>query len=288
MKKYNVIALLALLLLIATSCIPASFTSEETMEDQGEKNEFVNQSINEVNDLNIQIKELKREKMILIDKLKQVTEANEGFQRVLTDKDMFIDRLIKDQGGGNNQVLFDFYRSHFLPSRESDEAKALIETRSQEALKYISTKDMDSLAKLAHPTQGIRFTPFTTVDIKHDLVYTAEEIPSFFYDANDYLWGIYSDSYDEIRFTRADYFERFIYDVDYTTADKIGYNEVLGTSTHVENQYAIYHDAISVEYYKDSTDSNDSTDWRSLRLLFQEHESQWYIVGIIHNEWVKH
>jgi hypothetical protein len=54
----------------------------------------------------------------------------------------------------------------------------------------------------------------------------------------------------------------------------------------VENQFEVYEKAIIVEYYFSGIEPQyEGLDWQSLRLVFQENEGSWCLVGIIHNQW---
>ena len=66
----------------------------------------------------------------------------------------------------------------------------------------------------------------------------------------------------------------------------MGYNEVLSYGNMLENQFKVYHNPIVVEYYFPGMNPDyGGLDWRSLRLVFEQFEGQWYLVGIINNEW---
>jgi hypothetical protein len=41
-----------------------------------------------------------------------------------------------------------------------------------------------------------------------------------------------------------------------------------------------------VEYYFPGFEAQyEGMDWKSLRLVFEQHQGSWKLVGIIHNEW---
>ena len=54
----------------------------------------------------------------------------------------------------------------------------------------------------------------------------------------------------------------------------------------IENQFEIYDNAIVVEYYFPGFNPDYAgMDWESLRLVFEQYENDWKLVGIIHNQW---
>jgi hypothetical protein len=112
-----------------------------------------------------------------------------------------------------------------------------------------------------------------------------DQILTFFSDGQSYLWGHFDGTGDPIQMTPEGYYDRFIYSRDFLEADKTGYNEVIGSGNMLENQFEIYPHAIVAEYYLEGDPQYAGMDWRSLRLVFAPHGDQWYLVGIIHNQW---
>jgi len=74
--------------------------------------------------------------------------------------------------------------------------------------------------------------------------------------------------------------------VDFANAPQIAINHRLGVSTTMDNAEKFYPEAMIVEYYFPGFDAQlEGMDWRSLRLVFQQDNSTWYLVGIIHDQW---
>ncbi len=54
----------------------------------------------------------------------------------------------------------------------------------------------------------------------------------------------------------------------------------------IDNSQEYYPGAMVVEYHFPGFDPQyGGLDWASLRLVFQEFEGRWVLVGIIHDEW---
>lgn len=165
--------------------------------------------------------------------------------------------------------------------------KEIIKEREEKVIQIISEFDVDQLAEYVHPEKGLRFTPYTYVSLKNDLVFKRNQIANFDEDTNEYLWGYYDGSGFEIRLTPKEYWNKFVYDENFKNPDQKTYNEPIGLSSMIENQFTIYPDAIIVEYYMAPQNPDyGGMDWRSLRLVFEEYNGQWYLVGIIHNQHV--
>lgn len=165
-------------------------------------------------------------------------------------------------------------------------AEEVISETSTDVITALAQKDMDTVSNFVHPTKGVRFTPYTFVSLERDLVFTQDELKDFFHNEQEYLWGNYDGSGEEIKLTPKRYYESFVYSADFENAKEVGYNTVLSTGNMQENQFEVYENAIIVEYYFPGFNPEyEGLDWQSLRLAFQEHEGSWYLVGIIHNQW---
>ena len=165
-------------------------------------------------------------------------------------------------------------------------AKKIIEGISNELIDAISTKDFETVSKFIHPIKGVRFTPYTYISSDQDVVFDQEGIKGFFNNQNVYIWGVYDGVGDDISLTPAQYYEKFIYTEDFKNAEEIGYNKVLSMGNMIENQFEVYDNPIVVEYYFSGFNPDYAgLDWRSLRLVFEQYENDWKLVGIIHNQW---
>lgn len=168
----------------------------------------------------------------------------------------------------------------------SDLAKKNIFDRSAETINAIKMKDVDKLTAIVHPIKGVRFSPYSFVIPKEDIVFKSVELKSLFSSQKEYVWGTYDGSDEPIKLTFKSYFERFVYDKDFASAEKIGYNETLGRGNTLNNIFEIYPNSIVVEYYFSGFDPKfGGMDWKSLRLVFEKLNEQWYLVGISHDEW---
>jgi hypothetical protein len=153
------------------------------------------------------------------------------------------------------------------------------------AIQALAAKDMDKLAKLASPSSGLRFSPYSFVR-PEDLAFSPEQLRGLLDDPTVYMWGTFDGSGEPIQMTFAEYYERFVYSKDFASADQIGLNERLGQGNTIDNSQEFYPDAVVVEYHLPGENPDYSgMDWQSLRLVFQQQEGQWYLVGIIHDEW---
>ncbi len=172
-----------------------------------------------------------------------------------------------------------------IAAAESLPAEEIVPDLANQAVLALKNRDMPAVAALVHPISGLRFTPYAYVQ-PSDLVFPTDQLPGLFEDPTAYHWGAYDGTGEPIDLTFAQYYEDFVYDQDYAQAEEVGYNERLGTGNSIDNSQEFYSGAFVVEYYFSGFDPQYAgMDWRSLRLVFQQHEGTWYLVGIIHDEW---
>ncbi|NLB51899.1 MAG: hypothetical protein GX808_03045 [Syntrophomonadaceae bacterium] len=165
-------------------------------------------------------------------------------------------------------------------------AEKIIKETSDQLIQAIGSKDAELIAGFIHPVKGVRFTPYTYVSPDIDQVFNQEQMKNFFDDQKVYFWGNYDGTGDEIRLTPGEYYDKFVYTEDFINAEEVGYNQVLSLGNMLENQFEVYENPIIVEYYFSGFDPKyEGIDWRSLRLVFEEYEDQWKLVGIINNQW---
>ena len=169
---------------------------------------------------------------------------------------------------------------------DSLEAKIVIAKRAKEVIIALKSKDTARLSSLIHPDKGVRFSPYAFVDVKRDIVLKAEHIKTIFADTTKHLWGFYDGTDEEMKLSFADYFKQFIYNRDFATAKQIGYQRIIGRGNTINNNFEVYPGAIIVEYHFPGFDPiYDGIDWESLRLVFEEKDGGWYLVGVIHDQW---
>ncbi len=169
--------------------------------------------------------------------------------------------------------------------KETNE-EILAEDVAEEIVLSLSNQDMQTLATYIHPSQGVRFSPYSYVDIQEDLVFSTNQINGIFNDSTVYHWGTFDGSGDPIDMTFADYYARFVYDQDYANPEQIAVNDMLGGGNTIDNTGQVYPNATVVVFHFSGFDPQyEGLDWRSLRLALEQVGNQWFLVGIIHDEW---
>jgi hypothetical protein len=162
----------------------------------------------------------------------------------------------------------------------------IIEVRAIETLGLLQGENFDSLSEYVHPAKGVRFSPYTFVDVENDVILIQDDVKNILADSRSFNWGNYDGSGEPMNKPFKEYFDEFVYDQDFFSAPEVSYDDPIGTGNMINNASEVYSDAIIVEYYFDGFDPEyEGMDWVSLKLVFEKYEKEWYLVGIIHNSW---
>ncbi len=174
------------------------------------------------------------------------------------------------------------------PLQPADAPDSAILNLSAKILAVLRSKDYQQIATYIHPEDGVRFSPYGFVDTAHDLRFT----PAAFSEtlqkkaSAKLLWGFYDGTGDSIRLTVRQYFAKFVYDVDFLNAEKTSLDSIIGRGNSLINLPKVYPNAVFTESHFSGFDKKyDGMDWRSLRLVYKKKEQQFYLVGIIHDQW---
>jgi hypothetical protein len=169
------------------------------------------------------------------------------------------------------------------PSPASNQQIVL--NKAFEVIDALKNKDMVALSGYVHPQLGLRFSPYAYVK-DTDQVFTADKTAGLMEDSTLYLWGNYDGTGEPINLTFADYYAKFVYDVDFADAPQLSLNHQLGTGNSIDNILEYYPGSMVVEFYFPGFDPQyQGMDWRSLRLVFLHAGQDWYLAGIIHDQW---
>ena len=161
-----------------------------------------------------------------------------------------------------------------------------LEKNAKTAIKALQEKDMETLASLVHPVEGVRFTPYTYVDKGRNIFFYAMDIPEAMEDNTLHRWGEHDGTGLPIFLTFTDYYNEFVYDQDYAKAKEVTWNRKMEHGSLIDNAPDAYPESQVVEYYFPGfEDKYGGMDWVSLRLVWQEFDGNWYLVGIIHDQW---
>lgn len=215
------------------------------------------------------INKTSKESKALSEKLKSVKNANENLEKQKT-------QLEKDLQTSKDQI----------PKEVPKGQREMILDLSDQVIHMLKDKDMSMLAKVVHPEKGVRFTPYSYVEVNKNVKITAAEFTGLMAETKKRLWGEFDGTGDPIDLTFSEYYKKFVYDADFLEAPQIIFNQPMQRGNSLVNMKEAYPDALFIEYHFPGIDPQyNGMDWRSLRLVFEEKDSKWYLVGIIHDQW---
>lgn len=162
---------------------------------------------------------------------------------------------------------------------------ALLKPRAAEVVSALAAKDFAKLSTLAHPDKGIRFSPYSFVNVQNDVVLDRATLARGFANQQRYLWGHTDGRGTPMEWTFEEFYTRQLWDKDYSKATMIAIDQRQQNGNTIDNAAQAYPGAHVVEYHLPSTDPNTSLDWGSLRIVLEDKGGTWYVVGLIHDEW---
>lgn len=193
----------------------------------------------------------------------------------------------KETGPVTNTVTDSLRQKAVTDSLNAIRDSILIQETSQ-ALGFLKSSHYDSLAAMVHPSEGLRFSPYSYVDTSHDQVISSATISSWKDKKKRVriLWGTTDPADEPISLNIDSYIKRYVYDADFLHADSVKVNKVIGTGNTINNIEEVYPGCDFVECHFPGFDKKmGGMDWRSVRLIFKQISGKYYLVGIVHDEW---
>lgn len=170
--------------------------------------------------------------------------------------------------------------------QKSDFQKDSLEVMAEKTLNAWANGKDETLKAFVHPKKGVRFSPYSFVNVRDDVVLKADQMADFFADGREALyWGVRDGSGDPIVLAPAAYYEDFIYPVDFKASGRMNVNKIEGKGSSLENTATAYPGASVVEFYYPGTSEYGEMDWRSLRFVYEKDGDMWYLVGVVSNSW---
>jgi len=101
------------------------------------------------------------------------------------------------------------------------------------------------------------------------------------------VWGWYDGDEEEIKMTMNEYVKRFVYDVDFLKPDSVKVDDLVAGKHVLKMLTDFFPGCHIVESHFDGFDKKqEGMDWRNLRLVFKLKDGKYYLVGVVHDEWV--
>jgi hypothetical protein len=146
-------------------------------------------------------------------------------------------------------------------------------------------RDVETLARLAHPRKGVRFEPYPFLGEAGGVVLEADEIELALEHPKKRVWGSYDGSGHPIELTFAEYFDQFVRIPEPGSAE-VGIDRMIGSGNTFNNIAEVYPNATILELHHPGSDPQyGGMDWQSVRFVFERYDSRLALVAIVHDQW---
>jgi hypothetical protein len=149
----------------------------------------------------------------------------------------------------------------------------------------LKSNDFAGLSAWVSPSGTLRFSPYAFVRTDGDRTFTKAQVAALAGDTASYDWGVFAGKGSPIQGDVTYYFERFVRDRDLSSPDAIGIDTDLGGGNTIDNLAEAYPGAHFVEFYFKGSAEYGGMDWSSLKLVFEENNGGFVLVGIVHDQW---
>ena len=154
-------------------------------------------------------------------------------------------------------------------------------TVEKQAIKSLKEKDMDGLSKIVW-VDWVIFSPYNNINTWHKKVFK-DDIKNLFSNTQIINRWNYDWSWEPINLNFKDYFDKFIYDVDFATAPEKIVNKVVQRWNIINNIEDFYPNSQTIEYYFSWFDPQyEWIDRRSLTLIFNKIWNNRHLIWISH------
>lgn len=157
---------------------------------------------------------------------------------------------------------------------------------SEDILLAIREKNFKKIADFVHPRTGVRFSPYAYIDTSTAKILSRAQLIQYGPTGVKFTWGILDAREEPIVASIRDYFNNYVYPLDFLNAPQKSVNRFLGSGNSLNNLKEIYPGSDFTEFYFPGIDPKyEGMDWETLRLVFKKENNQYYLVAIVHDEW---
>ncbi|WP_226658673.1 hypothetical protein [Pseudalkalibacillus hwajinpoensis] len=155
-------------------------------------------------------------------------------------------------------------------------------------LNALKEKEMEEISRSVHPQKGVLFSPYGTVDKKRAQVLMPAQVKELFQVKNQKQleWGTEPGKGEPIRLTPNAYFDQYVYDAEFSETELVTYDGTYQKTNSIQNIKETFPNSHYVEFYVPGSEEFEGRNWKSLKLVFSEHHHDFYLVGIVHDQWM--
>lgn len=151
-----------------------------------------------------------------------------------------------------------------------------------EILSSLKRNDYKKFAAFIHPLKGIRFSVYgyLNTDDKH---FNFEDFQKYYPTNVKFTWGYEDGSGEIIVMSIKNFLDKWVFKRNFSESKcTFGYFEKEDT---LHGFSTVYGELPFTENYIASSNQFEYPDWNSLKLVFEEYNGMYYLVGVINDEW---
>ncbi|WP_308006775.1 hypothetical protein [uncultured Chryseobacterium sp.] len=155
---------------------------------------------------------------------------------------------------------------------------------NEDIIQALKDKNFKKFAEFIHPEKGVRFSMYAFVNPKEDKKFSKADFIRYQPTRTLFTWGTMDGSGDLYRATIRDYLSDWVYSKDFATA-QVSLNAFQGKGNSLNNVKEIYPNADFTENFMKGSEANSGMDWKCLRLIFEEFQGKYYLIGVVNDQW---
>ncbi len=155
---------------------------------------------------------------------------------------------------------------------------------NEDIIQALKDKNFKKFAEFIHPERGVRFSMYAFVNPKEDKKFSKADFIRYQPTKTLFTWGTMDGSGDLYRATIRDYLADWVYSKDFATA-QVSLNAFQGKGNSLNNVKEIYPNADFTENFMKGSEANSGMDWKCLRLIFEEFQGKYYLIGVVNDQW---
>lgn len=190
------------------------------------------------------------------------------------------EKFVNDEVNAKGKTITD----SSISSRTKITKDQALKKINEDIIQALKDKNFKKFAEFIHPEKGVRFSMYAFVNPKEDKKFSKADFIRYQPIKTLFTWGTMDGSGDLYRANIHDYLSDWVYSKDFATA-QVSLNEFQGKGNSLNNVKEIYPNADFTKNFIKGSEANSEMDWECLRLIFEEFQGKYYLIGVVNDQW---
>lgn len=190
------------------------------------------------------------------------------------------EKFVNDEVNAKGKTITD----SSISSRTKITKDQALKKINEDIIQALKDKNFKKFAEFIHPEKGVRFSMYAFVNPKEDKKFSKADFIRYQPTKTLFIWGTMDGTGDLYRANIHDYLADWVYSKDFATA-QVSLNEFQGKGNSLNNVKEIYPNADFTENFMKGSEANSGMDWKCLRLIFEEFQGKYYLIGVVNDQW---